>query len=147
MTEVGKANFAKSKASLPDALSIVSFGGFDNIHKLAADPKAELVKLVMDNLRATGGSGSYSTNGKIDALVALLQSKGEGFNSIKVDGEWLEVLSRQGKTSTKSQKFVGDKKKTVRPTSNFNVKKMDFINTVLTPRGNGLLVANVKVSS
>lgn len=81
----------------------------------------------------------------MDALVALLQSQGKGFSSIKVDGAWDEVLSRQGKESTKTQKFVGGKKKTVRPTSNFNVMGMDFENTVLTPRGNGVLKANVKV--
>lgn len=81
----------------------------------------------------------------MDALIALLQSQGKGFSSVKVDGAWDEVLSRQGKQSTKSQKFVGGKKKTVRPTSNFNVMSMDFDNTVLTPRGNGVLTANVKV--
>lgn len=143
--EVGKKNFAKSKATLPETISVVNVGGFDNIYKLAADPKSELAKLVVDNLRTTGGSGSYSDTGKIDALVALLQSKGEGFSSVKVDGEWEEVLSRQGKKSTRSQKFVNGKKKAVRPTSNFNVNDMNFVNSVLTPRGNGVLKANVKV--
>lgn len=146
LTEVGKKNYAKSKATLPETLSVINVGGFDNIYKLAADPKSELVKLVLDNLQSTGGSGSYKSGdyGKMDALIALLQSQGKGFSSVKVDGEWDEVLSRQGKKSTKSQKFVGGKKKTVRPTSNFNVMGMDFENTVLTPRGNGLLKANVK---
>jgi len=144
LVEVGKANFAKSKTTLPETISVVKVGGFDNIYKLAADPKSELAKLVVDNLRSTGGAGTYSDAGKLDALVALLQSKGEGFSSVKVDGEWEEVLSRQGKQSTKSQKFVGGKKKALRPTSNFNVNDMNFENTVLTPRGNGVLKANVK---
>lgn len=128
-------------------MSVINVGGFDNIYKLAADPKSELVKLVLDNLRSTNGAGSFTSgkHGKMDALIALLQSQGKGFSSVKVDGAWDEVLSRQGKQSTKSQKFVGGKKKTVRPTSNFNVMSMDFDNTVLTPRGNGVLTANVKV--
>ena len=145
VAEVGKKNFATSKATLPDALSVVNVGGFDNIYKLAADPKAELVKIVVDNLRATGGE-SFSDEGKLEAIVALLQSKGVGFSSVKVDGEWDEVLSIQGKKSSKSQKFVGGKKKAARPSSNFCVKAMNFENTVLTPRGNGTLKANVKVS-
>lgn len=144
LTEVGKKNFEKSKGTLPQALSIVDVGGYDNIYKLAADPKAELVTLVIDNLRSTGGSGTYNGKGKIDALVALLQSKGQGFSSIAVDGDWVEVLNRQGKQSTKSQKFIGRKKKTIRPSSNFDVKHMSFQNTVLTPRGNGVLKADVK---
>jgi hypothetical protein len=145
VAEVGKRNFEKSRETLPEALSIVDVGGYDNIYKLAADPKAELVKLVIDNLRLTGGSGTYKEKGKIDALVALLQSKCQGFSSLKVDGEWVEVLNRQGKFSTKSQKLIGRKKKTVRPSSNFDVKLMSFQNTVLTPRGNGVLKADVKV--
>jgi hypothetical protein len=99
----------------------------------------------MDNLRFSGGSGSYNSSGKLDALVALLQSKGQGFSSVKVDGEWIEVLNRQGKYSTKSQRFIGSKKKKARPFSNFDVKHMSFQNTVLTPRGNGVLKADVKV--
>ena len=145
LNEVGKENYAKGKATLPETLSVVNVGGYDNIYKLAADPKAELVKLVVDNLKATNGSGAYAGDGKIDALVALLQSKGQGFNSLKVDGEWMEVLNRQGKYSTKSQKFIGKRKKKVRPSSNFDVKGMSFINNVLTPRGNGALKATVKV--
>lgn len=144
LNEVGKENYAKGKATLPETLSVVNVGGYDNIYKLAADPKAELVQLVVDNLKATNGSGAYAGDGKIDALVALLQSKGQGFNSLKVDGEWMEVLNRQGKYSTKSQKFIGKRKKKVRPSSNFDVKGMSFINNVLTPRGNGALKATVK---
>jgi hypothetical protein len=146
VAEVGKESFIKCKKNLPDAAPIVNAGGFANIYKLAADPKAELVKLIVENLKATGGKGTYSDEGKIDMLVALLQSKGEGFCSVKVDGEWEEVLARQGKKSTKRQKLVSGAKKLIRPTSNFNVKNMGFQTTVLSPRGNGVLKANVKVS-
>jgi len=147
VSEVGKHNFLKSKKTLPGKAPIVNAGGYDTIYKLAADPKAELVRLISDNLKATGGKAVYHDEGKIDMLVALLQSKGEGFSSVKVDGEWEEVLSRQGKKSTKRQKIVSGAKMLVRPTSNFNVKSMGFETTVLTPRGNGILKANVKVSA
>lgn len=144
LSEVGRENFIKGKSTLPEATNIVNAGGFDNLYKLAADPKAELVQMIVDNLRKTGGNGKLEDNGKIDTLVALLQSKGEGFCSVKVDGEWEEVLSRQGKQSTNSQKFVSGKKKASLPTSTFNVKNMGFENTVLTRRGNGVLKADVK---
>lgn len=144
LAEVGRENYIKSKNTLPEHANIVNAGGFDNIYKLAADPKAELVQLILDNLRKTKGKGTYQDNGKLDMLIALLQSKGEGFCSVKVDGEWEEVLSRQGEKSTVSQKFVSGKKKKVLPTSNFNVKSMAFDNTVLTRRGNGVLKASVK---
>ena len=127
-------------------MNIVRVGGYDNISKLAADPKAELVTLIVNNLRKTKGSGDYADNeGKLDALIALLQTEGKGFSSVKVDGEWSAVLSKQGKKSTKSQKFVGKKQKSTSSFANFNVKAMKFENLVSTPRGNGLLKAVVKV--
>jgi hypothetical protein len=147
VTEVGKANYAKCKATLPETAPIVKSGGFDNIFKLAADPKAELVKLAVENLKNTGGKGTYKDEGKIDMLVALLQSKGEGFCSVKVDGEWEEVLTRKGKTSKKRQQAIVGAKKLMRPMSTFNVKNMGFRTIVTTPRGNGVLKADVKVSA
>lgn len=143
-SEVGKEQFKKNEPSLPEDFDVVSFGGFDAMHKLAVDPKAELVKIVVENLRTYGGTSGDDNSGKIDAIVALLTSQGKGFSSAAVDGDWLEVMARQGKKSTKSQKLVGSAKKAVLPTSDFNVKSMDFENTVLTKRGNGVLKASVK---
>ena len=111
----------------------------------ATDPKAELVTLIVDNLRDTDGTGDYGEEGKIDSLISLLQAEGKGFSSVTVDGEWSAVLSRQGKQSTKSQKFVGNKQKVASSFSNFKVGAMEFENLVSTPRGNGLLKAVVKV--
>jgi hypothetical protein len=147
VSEVGKSKL--SKTQLPTDLDVVRVGGYDNLAKLAADPKAELVTLITNNLRSTQGSGDYQVNddGKMDALVALLQSFGKGFSSVAVDGEWKAVLARQGKKSTISQKFVGKKQKSSSSLSNFNVKAMLFENLVSTRRGNGLLKAVVKVSS
>lgn len=140
--EVGKEKF--SKLTLPQEFNIVGVGGYDNLIKLAADPKAELVKLVVDNLKATAGSGSFVQEGKLDALIGLLQSQGSGFSSISVDGEWVEVLTRQGKKSRNSQKIISKAPKKSRPSSNFHVKSLSFDNMVLTPRGNGALTASVK---
>lgn len=142
VSEVGKEKL--SKTSLPTDLDVVRVGGYNNLEKLAADPKAELVTLIVNNLRKTSGSGDYDQEGKIDALVALLKAEGKGFSSVKVDGEWSAVLSRQGEKSTKSQKFVGKKQKVTSSLSNFKVKAMEFENIVSTPRGNGLLKAVVK---
>mmetsp|Transcript_1662 Transcript_1662/g.2024 ORF Transcript_1662/g.2024 Transcript_1662/m.2024 type:complete len:292 (-) Transcript_1662:242-1117(-) len=144
VSEVGKLNLDKLKSSLPVDLDIVKVGGYSKLEKLASDPKSELVTLIVNNLKKTQGSGDYTDSGTIDALVALLQSQGNGFSSVTVDGEWNEVLSRQGDKSTKSQKFVGKKRKTTPPTSNFIVKAMQFENIVKTPRGNGSLKAVVK---
>ncbi len=116
------------------------------MEKLASNPKAELVSLIVNNLRETDGNGDYNKEGKIDALVSLLQDQGKGFASVTVDGEWSAVLSRQGAKSTKSQKFVGKKQKSANSLSNFKVKAMEFENIVTTPRGNGCLKAVVKVS-
>lgn len=140
--EVGKENFSKLK--LPDEFNVVAVGGYDNLVKLAADPKAELIQLVRENLTATAGTGSFVEEGKLDAIIALLQSQGNGFSSVTVDGDWVEVLSRQGKKSRKSQKVIAKAPKNTRPTSNFNVKSLSFDNMVLTPRGNGVLNASVK---
>jgi hypothetical protein len=60
VAEVGKESFIKCKKNLPDAAPIVNAGGFANIYKLAADPKAELVKLIVENLKATGGKTEFS---------------------------------------------------------------------------------------
>jgi len=142
--DVGKAKF--SNISLPKDLDVVKAGGYDTLSKLAADPKAELVTLIVNNLRNKKGNGNYQDEGKIDALVALLQSEGKGFSSVAVDGEWNEVLARQGKKSTISQKLVGKKQKAASAFSNFNVKSMEFETLVSTRRGNGLLKAVAKVS-
>jgi len=140
--DVGKAKF--SNISLPKDLDVVKAGGYDTLSKLAADPKAELVTLIVNNLRNKKGNGNYQDEGKIDALVALLQSEGKGFSSVAVDGEWNEVLARQGKKSTISQKLVGKKQKAASAFSNFNVKSMEFETLVSTRRGNGLLKAVAK---
>lgn len=144
VSEVGKENFQNLKSNLPKDIDVVAAGGFDNLIKLAADPKAELANLIKSNLLSSGGKVDYSLDGKIDALVALLQSQGKGFNSVTVDGQWASVISRQGKKSSRLQKLINRREKATKATSNFHVKAMEFENLSYTPRSNGLLTAIVK---
>mmetsp|Transcript_19594 Transcript_19594/g.24715 ORF Transcript_19594/g.24715 Transcript_19594/m.24715 type:complete len:257 (-) Transcript_19594:322-1092(-) len=141
---VPKATETIKRVPIPKNLDVVKAGGYNNVEKLASDPKSELVSLIVNNLRQTDGNGDYTEEGKIDAIIALLQDQGKGFASVTVDGEWSAVLSRQGSKSTRSQKFVGKKQKSASSLSNFKVKAMEFENIVTTPRGNGCLKAVVK---
>jgi hypothetical protein len=144
VNEVGKANFAKLKPYLPKDFDVVSAGGYHRVMQLACDPKSELVTLIVNNLRASGGESAYNDEGTIDALVALLQSKGVGFSSTVVDGEWTPVLERQAKKSSKIQKILSKKQKSLKAFSNFTAKGLEFENISYTRRGNGVLKALVK---
>ena len=142
---VGKKNYDVFKSALPKDMDVVALGGYHTLQKLSADPKAELVNLILSNIRDSNGKFDYTDSGKIDALVTILQSRGKGFNSITVDGEWTPVLSRQGKTSKKIQKFFDSRAKILKAFSNFDAKSMTFenINHVL---GKGELKAGLKVN-
>lgn len=144
VSEVGKDNFSKFKASLPEDTDVVKVGGYDNLMKLAVDPKAELVTLIKNNLSSSGGKMNYVVDGKIDGLVALLQSQGKGFNSVMVDGDWSPVLARQGKKSPRIQKAFNKREKATKALSNFHVEAMEFENLSYTPRSNGVTKAVVK---
>lgn len=124
-------------------MDVVALGGFHTLQKLSADPKAELVNLILSNIRDSNGKFDYTDSGKIDALVTILQSRGKGFNSLTVDGEWTPVLSRQGKDSKKIQKFFDKGAKILKAFSNFDAKNMTFenINYIL---GKGQLKAGLK---
>ena len=79
-------------------------------------------------------------------LVALLQARGKGFDSDVVDGEWAVVYNRSGKKSPKLQKILQKTEKVKKAYSNFDVSQMRFVNLNYTPRGNGVLQADVQVS-
>jgi len=106
-----------------------------------------LVSIIISNLRGKKGNFDYTDLGKIDTLVALLQSRSKGFGSLLVDGEWNPVLSRQGEKSPKLQRLVdrSDASTPVNSFSNFNVKELQFENINFTRGGNGVLKAIVKV--
>lgn len=146
---LGKANFQKYYSSLPsDASAIaVGAGGWSVLEKLSADPKVELVSMITSNLSTSGGKVQQSQaidDGKLNALVALLQARGKGFNADLIDGTWLAVLSRQGKKSPKVQKLVSSKSKVKKAYANFNVAERIFENESYTPHGRGTLRATVE---
>ena len=93
-------------------------------------------------VKKSGGSN----DGKLDALVGLLQSHGKGFDADLIDGSWTAVLSRQGRKSPKVQKLVSRRSKVNRAYANFNVKTQEFENESYTPHGRGTLRATVKYS-
>lgn len=117
---------------------------------MSADPKAELVSLIKTNMSSSGGkvtqqqSEEDDNDGKLDALVGLLQSRGKGFDADLIDGTWTSVLSRQGKKSPKVQKLVSSKSKVRKAYANFNVQAQEFENESYTPHGRGTLRATVK---
>lgn len=141
---VAKANFQKYRPALPVDLDVVSAGGWNTLVKLSEDPKSELSTLIMQSLQSKDQKINYTESGKIDALVALLQSRGKGFDSDLVDGEWLAVLTRSGKKSPSLQKLVDKSEKAKRATSNFDVKEMTFENINYTPHGRGVFRGIVK---
>jgi len=133
--DTGKAKFLKYRDALPSSIDPVKANGWSAIFKLSEDPKQELISAL---------SSSEIDADKIDTLVSLLESRGKGFSSALVDGEWIRVYARSGKRGPKLQKFVEGRK--LREYSNFDAKKMEFENISKTPRGNGELKATVKVS-
>lgn len=143
--ELATANFAKSREFIPSSYSPVPIGGWKTLEGLAADPKGELVKLIVAGLK-NSESTDYKESGKIDALVALLESQGKGFDSELVDGEWLSVLNRQAQKSPKFQKLVGKGEKVGNTFSNFDIEGMTFNGNVKLLFGKGDLQSTVKVS-
>jgi len=144
VAEVGNKNFNKFKSNLPKDIDVVAAGGYNNLIKLAADPKSEIVTIIKDSILRSSGKLDESQEGKIDALVALLQSQGKGFSSVVVDGEWVQVFTRQGKKSAKTQKLLSKGRNVKNSLSNFHVPMMEFENLLYTPRSNGCLKATVK---
>lgn len=143
--EVGEKKLSQLSDIIRDEIDLVNIsGGKENLLRYAADPKAELVQMIIENLDSNSGRGDYKDMGKVDALVTLLRYQGKGFNSVTVDGDWTPVLTRQGKKSTITQKVVGKREKAKNSFSNFAVKHMEFENLAYTPRGHGVLKALVK---
>lgn len=135
-SDIGKANFLKYRDALPSDIDPVKANGYSSLFKLSENPKLELVR--------TLSSEEIDTD-KVDSLVSLLQSRGKGFSAPMVDGEWIRVYARSGKKGPRLQKFVEGKK--LREFSNFDTKKMEFVNISKTPNGNGELKATVKYTT
>uniref|UniRef100_A0A6S8ZJ62 Plastid lipid-associated protein/fibrillin conserved domain-containing protein n=1 Tax=Ditylum brightwellii TaxID=49249 RepID=A0A6S8ZJ62_9STRA len=144
VSEKAEANFQKYRKALPTDFNIVGAGGWNAVQKLSSDPKAELVSLVVSSLKNSGGQIDTTEGGKVDALLGLLYSRGKGYDSSLVDGDWRLVLSREGQKPPKIQKLV-DKKAKVNTAENFfDVDSGIFSGINYTPRGNGKLKSAVK---
>jgi len=141
---VGKANLMKYKDYM-SAFNVVEAGGWHTATKLAADPKTSLLSLLTK--KAVEGQVD---EGQINAIVNMLQTKGKGFSSDIVDGDWLLAYSKNSQKSPLLQKILGRRaRKSSAPEaqSNFITSEMKFSNISKTPRRNGEITATVKVST
>lgn len=118
--ELAARTFAKLRPNFPANLNVVECGGWYALEQHAADPKGALMAMIQ-----SGDQTKYN----LQAITALLQAMGKGFDSDTVDGEWTLLLQRQGGKSPKLQKFVGKAEKIGSSTANFNVKSLEFYGT------------------
>jgi hypothetical protein len=109
-------NFEKLRPYLPTDLNVVECGGWYALQQHAADPKGALIAMVK------GDGDGYN----LQAIIALLQAQGKGFDSDMVDGEWTLLLQRQGGKSPQIQKLVGKVERIGGSTADFNVAKLEF---------------------
>lgn len=137
--------FATLKKGFPADANVVKAGGWYNLQKLAADPKQELVGLIVDGLKEGRKMVEFASDEeKLEALSILLYGKGKGFEADVVDGDWALVFSRQGKKSPKFQKLVGKKEKAGLSLNTFDIKSMTFSGDVKILK-KGLVHSTVKV--
>jgi hypothetical protein len=137
--------FALLKKAFPADTDVVKAGGWYNLQKLAADPKQELVDLVVSGLKEGKKMVEFASDEeKLEALLILLYGMGKGFEADMVDGDWASVFSRQGKKSPKFQKLVGKKEKAGFSLNTFDIKSMTFSGDVKILK-KGLIHSTVKV--
>jgi hypothetical protein len=122
-----KEEFDKLRPQLAEDKNVVKCGGYYNLQQLSGNPKEELVSAIVDGLKASKSKVKVSSDQdeKIEALSTLLFAHGKGFEADLVDGEWYEVLSRQGKKSPKFQKLVEKGEKGWSPNT-FDISTMTF---------------------
>uniref|UniRef100_A0A7S2WRD8 Plastid lipid-associated protein/fibrillin conserved domain-containing protein n=1 Tax=Eucampia antarctica TaxID=49252 RepID=A0A7S2WRD8_9STRA len=134
-------NFEKYRTNFPSDFNVVAAGGWDNVKRLAVDPKSELISSIVSSIQ----NEETLEDTKLNALLGLLHAQGKGFNSVMVDGDWIPIFSKQAKKSSKAQKIVSKTEKGgTNAYSNFLVNKLLFENINYTPRRNGMLKATVK---
>lgn len=146
ISELASKNFDALKDRLPTSnVNVPASGGWSAVKALAADPKGALLNLAKQQL---SGEESNPANGvslvHLDAIAALLQAQGKGFDSDLVNGEWRFLLQRQANKSPGLQKFVGKQEKAGNTQSNFDVKKLQFHTIVSLLRGWLKVVATVQ---
>jgi PAP_fibrillin len=149
IAELAATNFDALKDRLPTSnLNVPESGGWSAVRALAADPKGALLNLARQQLHGKesnpkdGGGGLSMVH--LDAIAALLQAQGKGFDSDLVSGEWRFLLQRQSGTSPGLQKLVATKEKAGNTQSNFDVKKLKFYTIVSLLKGLLKVVATVR---
>lgn len=109
-------------------------GGWYNIEKNTANPKEDLVSLIVKGLSNDGDDDKkkakkvefQTDTEQVEALVAVLYAHGKGFDADLVEGDWKLVFSKQGKKSPKFQKIVGQKETAGKTDNTFDTKAMTF---------------------
>ena len=139
--------FQKLKPMLPKDKNVVKSGGWNNLKKLSGDPKGDLVKLIVDGLKATQSKvqSTEAYDEKLEALVNLLYAQGKGFEADLVDGDWAAVLSRQGTKSPKFQKLVGKGQSKGFDINTYDIETMTFDGDVKVLK-KGIVYSKVKYS-
>jgi hypothetical protein len=141
--QLAATNFAALKPNLPATstpnFNVVEAGGWNALQQHAADPKGYLIEMIKhpDNK----ANSSYN----LQAIVALLNAMGKGFESDLVDGEWTLLMERQGAKSPTFQKLVGAaEKKSGGSSADFNVKALEFNGKATGLLKYGVLCSTVK---
>jgi hypothetical protein len=151
--DLAAKNFESVKDRIPRShLDVVKAGGWSALQALSADPKGALLELIRMQLNQPAETKSEFARKNddgvsllhLDAIVALLQAQGRGFESDLVDGDWNFVLQRQSNKSPAFQKLVSKGEKAGNTQSNFDVRRGKFDTVVSLLRGWIKLVATVK---
>jgi len=137
-TALSAASFAELRSAFPENPNIVGAGGWNNLETLSADPKAALVKFVVDGLQgaasavqpkansSSSSSNNNNMNEKLEALSLLLYGMGKGFVADAIDGEWDLVFTKQGSKSPSFQKLVGTTETAGSSKNIFDIRSMIF---------------------
>lgn len=106
-------------------------GGWRHVESLAENPKQELVNYIIMNANNNNEKVQVNDNDEtLHALVGLLQAQGKGYDSNIVEGDWVSVLSQQGRKSPKIQKLVGKREKRNNAHANFVSSERKFYGQV-----------------
>ena len=122
-----KEKFSALKGQLPENKDVVKCGGYYNLQQLCGNPKEELVKTIIDGIKSSDKKVTTANDDeKIEALATLLYAAGKGFEADLVDGEWAEVLAKQGTKSSRFQKAAEKGESKGFPINTFNIRSMTF---------------------